>query len=152
MSSLHVVFKVGEAEYVVPAADVHVMESYTTATRVPGSAPHVLGLIQIRSRVIPVVDLRVRFGLPPVERTLDSRVIVVQHDGREVGLLVDSAREVLRLDAEQFKPPPDVVAERAAGFVSSIAQAGERLMLRLDSSKVIGADGSPEEHSHGENA
>lgn len=64
MSVLHVVFKVDGAEYVLPAADVLQMESFTGATPVPGAAPHVAGLVQVRGRVIPVVDARLRFGLP----------------------------------------------------------------------------------------
>ena len=93
MSVLHVVFKVDGAEYALPAADVLQMESFTGATPVPGAPSHVAGLVQVRGRVIPVVDARARFGLPPVERTLDSRVVVGQLGDRTVGLLVDSARE-----------------------------------------------------------
>ena len=95
---LHVVFRVGDADYAVPASDVVQMESFTGATRVPGTAPHVAGLIQIRGRVVPVVDVRVRFGLPPAERTLDSRVVVVRDGAREVAL--DFAHTGLTCTAE----------------------------------------------------
>ena len=152
MSTLHVLFRVGEADYVLPSAQVREMETFTGVTRIPGAALHVAGLVQIRGKVIPVIDLRVRFGLPPIERTLDSRIIVVTDQEREVGLLADSAREVLKIEEERFGPPPDVVAEQAAGFVSAIAQAGERLVLRLDARRVIGVDGIPEENSDGKNA
>jgi purine-binding chemotaxis protein CheW len=152
VSTLHVLFKVGDSEYVLPSAQVREMETFTGATRIPGAALHVAGLIQIRGKVIPVIDLRVRFGLPPIERTLDSRVIVVTESDREVGLLADSAREVLKIEEDKFGPPPEVVAEQAAGFVSAIAQAGQRLVMRLDASRVIGVDGIPEEKSDGKNA
>jgi purine-binding chemotaxis protein CheW len=65
-------------------------------------------------------------------------VIVVQHDDRAVGLLVDSAREVLGLTPEQERPTPEVVARDAHGFVRSIAQAGQRLVMLIDSRKIIG--------------
>jgi purine-binding chemotaxis protein CheW len=152
MSTLHVLFRVGDAEYVIPSAQVREMETYSGATRIPGAAPHVAGLVQIRGKVIPVIDLRVRFGLPAVERTLDSRIIVVTEREREVGLITDSAREVVKIDEETFAPPPDVVADQAAGFVSAIAQAGSRLVMRLDASKVIGADGISEEKIDGKSA
>lgn len=152
MSTLHVLFKVGDADYVLPSAEVREMETYTSATRIPGAAAHVAGLVQIRGRVIPVIDLRARFGLPPIERTLDSRVIVVTEGEREVGLLADSAREIVKLEEEKFGPPPDVVADQASGFVSAIAQAGQRLVMRLDTSRVIGVDGIPEEKSDGKSA
>jgi len=100
----------------------------------------VTGLAQIRRRVVPVVDLRLRFGLPAIEPTLDSRVVVVQCDERSVGLLVDSAREVTRMNADQFRPPPELVAQQAAGYVTSVAQSGTRLLLLIDSRKVIGEE------------
>jgi purine-binding chemotaxis protein CheW len=152
MSVLHVVFRVGDADYVLPAADVVQMESFTQATEVPGAASYVAGLVQIRSRVIPVIDLRARFGLPPIERTLDARVIVVRDGERYVGLLADSAREVLRIDRDDFHPPPEVVAQQAEGFVNSIAQAGKRLVMQVDFAKVIGQSGMPREQPHDQEA
>ncbi len=147
MSALHVVFKVGSAEYAMPAADVLQMESYSGATPVPGAAPFVAGIVQVRGRVVPLLDLRARFGLPAVESTSDRRIVVGQHDGRPVGLLVDSAREVLDIPEEHFRPPPQMVADEAAGLVKAVAQIGPRLLMLLDFAKVIGQetlDGSHE--------
>jgi purine-binding chemotaxis protein CheW len=70
MSTLHVVFKVAGAEYAIPASEVLQMESYTGATPVPGAPAHVAGLMQVRGRVVPVVDARARFGLPLVDRQI----------------------------------------------------------------------------------
>jgi purine-binding chemotaxis protein CheW len=150
--SLHVHFRVGDADYVLPAASVVQMESFTGATEVPGCAPYVAGLVQIRGRVIPVIDLRARFGLPPVARTLDSRVIVVADGARQVGLLADSARQVLRIDAESFQPPPDLIREQSRGFVDSIARSGAGVVLRVDFAKVIGQGSLPEEQRNGQQA
>ncbi len=140
MSVLHVVFKIDGAEYALPAADVLQMESFTSATPVPGAPPHVAGLMQVRGRVIPVVDARRRFGLPPVERSLDSRVVVGQLGSRTVGLLVDSAREVLKLDPGQLQPPPPLVVEGARGFVKAVAQVGPRLVMLIDFPRVVGEE------------
>jgi purine-binding chemotaxis protein CheW len=144
MSTLHVVFKVAGAEYAIPASEVMQMESFTGATPVPGAPAHVAGLVQVRGRVVPVVDARARFGLPPVDRTLDSRVVVGQLGSRIVGLLVDSAREVMKLAPEQLQPPPPMVVEQAQGFVKAVAQVGPRLVMLIDFSRVIG-----EEKVHG---
>lgn len=152
MNVLHVLFRVGETDYVLPAADVIQMESFTGATEVPGCAPHVAGLVQIRGRVIPVIDLRKRFGLPPVDRTLDSRVIVVADGNRHVGLLADSARQVVRIDEQTFQEPPDVIREQSRGFVNSIARAGGGVVMRIDFAKVIGQHSVPEEQVHGQQA
>lgn len=148
MSTLHVMFRVGDADYVVPAADVVQMETFTGATEVPGCAPHVAGVVQIRGRVIPVIDLRTRFGLPRAERTLDSRVIVVSREGRHVGLLADSARQVVRIGAEDFRDPPEVIRAQSQGFVTSIASAGTNVVMRIDCAKVIGHESVPEEQGH----
>src|SRR3954466_104778 len=107
--TLHITFRVGSVDYALPAAQVLHLESYQTATHVPGAPAHVAGLVQVRGRVVPVVDLRIRFGLPPIERTIDHRVIIVQVGTRVAGLLVDSAREVLRLDEAGFEQAPEMI-------------------------------------------
>lgn len=140
MSALYVLFRVAETEYVLPAADVLQMESFNGATYVPGAPGYVAGLMQIRGRVVPVVDLRLRFGLPSLPPTLDSRVVVMQHEDRTVALLVDQAREVLRLDPSKFRAPPDVVQDESKGFVKWVAQAGNRIVLLIDPSRVIGEE------------
>lgn len=140
MSALHVVFKVGAAEYVMPADDVLQMETYSGATPVPGAPAFVAGIVQVRGRVLPLLDLRARFGLPSVEHSIDRRIVVSQRDGRPIGLLVDSAREVLDIPEEQFKPPPRIVADEAAGLVKAVAQVGPRLLMLLDVPKVMGEE------------
>lgn len=140
MSQLHVLFRVADTDYVLPALDVLHMESFSQATKVPGTPDYVAGLMQIRRGVVPVVDLRVRFGFAAAPATLESRVMVVQDGTRSVGLLVDSAREILSIAPDQFKPPPDLVTHRAAGYVTSVAQAGTRLLMLIDFRKVIGEE------------
>lgn len=138
--ALHVLFRVDSAEYAIAASLVLHMESFTGATKVPGTQDFVVGLVQIRQRVVPVVDLRVRFGLPPAATSIDSRVVVVQCEQRVIGLLVDSAREVLQLPEDAFSAPPEVVTERAQGFVSALARAGKRMLMIIDLHKVIGEE------------
>lgn len=144
MSELHVLFTVGEATYTLPASLVVQMESFAGATPVPGAAHHVAGLVQIRGAVVPVVDLRRRFGLPPIEHGLDARVVVVERGGRRVALLADSAREIARIDDGAFAPPPDEITTQSARFVKAVAQIGPRLVLLVDCDRVIG-----EEEIHG---
>lgn len=140
MSTLHVVFQVGDSAYLVPAANVLYMESFTGATLVPGAAPFVVGLVQIRQRVIPVIDLRIRFGLPPAAPSLDQRVIVVQVAERVVGLLVDVSREVVHVPADAMAPPPELITGQSAGFVRAVARVKDRLAMLIDLDKVIGPD------------
>lgn len=140
MNDLHVVFRVGDSTYVLPAEAVIQMDSFTGATPVPGTVPHVAGLVQVRGVVVPVIDLRVRFGLPKAAPVLDSRVIVVERENRRVGLLVDSAREVARIDQSAFAPAPEVVSEQSARFVTAVARVGERLVMLIDCDRVIGEE------------
>jgi purine-binding chemotaxis protein CheW len=140
MSSLHVTFRVGNAEYAISADDVLHLESFTQATHVPGAPSFVAGLVQVRGKLVPVVDLRTRFGLGPIERTLDNRVIVVKVGSRVAGLLVDSAREVLRLDETAFEPPPELLDNQAAGFVKAVATQAKRLLLVVDVPRLIGEE------------
>ena len=137
-SQLYVVFKVGDVDYAPPASDVLQMESFAGATAVPGAPAFVRGIIQLRGRVVPVVDLRLRFGLDAIEPTLASRVVVAERAGRAVALLADTAREVVRIDASQEKPPPQLVD--SGGFVRAVVQLPQTGPFALDFAKVIGEE------------
>ncbi len=138
--TLHVTFRVGTADYALRAADVLHLESFHSATHVPGAPAHVAGLVQVRGRVVPVVDLRTRFGLPPIERTIDHRVVVVQVGTRVAGLLVDSARQVLQLDETSFEKPPEIIERQGAGFVTAVATVSKQLFLLIDVPRIIGEE------------
>jgi purine-binding chemotaxis protein CheW len=144
MSEMFVLFRVGDPTYAVPASSVIQMETYTGATRIPRAPSHVPGVVQVRGAVVPVVDLRLRFGVPVPAPTLDTRIIVIESNGRRVALLVDSAREVAQLDAASFAPPPDVVSTQSGRFVKAIGRHGDRLVMWIDDERVIG-----EEDLHG---
>ena len=137
---LHVTFKGGTSEYALPASEVLHLDSYTGATPVPGTPAYVAGLVQVRGRLVPVVDLRARFGLPPIEHSIDRRVVVIQCEGRVAGLLVDSAREVVRLDPASFEKPPDALDHGHGKFVRAIAAVKQRLLLLVDVPRVIGEE------------
>lgn len=141
---LHVTFRVGAASYAIPAAQVLHLESFESATPVPGAPSYVAGLVQVRGRLVPVVDLRSRFGLPAADRTIDNRVVVVQSGTRIAGLLVDSAREVLKLDPAAFEKPPELVEQQAGGFIKGVATLASRMFMLVDVPKVLG-----EELAHG---
>ena len=138
MSTLHVICKIADAEYAIPADDVYQMESFTGATPIPGAPSYIAGLVQIRQQIIGVLNMRLRLGLPAIDPTLESRVIVLKLGERLVGFLVDSAREVQNISPEQFREPPPVVTQQSTGFVKSIAQIKDRIIILLDALKVAG--------------
>lgn len=136
--TLHVVFRLAGNEYALPVDAVLQMETFSGATFVPGAPSYVAGIVTVRGLIVPVIDVRARFGLPPAALTLDSRIIVSECAGRVVALLVDSAREVLKLDLEKHQPAPGIVAEQASGFVHSVHSLGQRLLLLVDLPKILG--------------
>lgn len=140
MTDLHVVFSVAGAEYTIPASVVMQLETFHGATPVPGTAAHVAGIIQVRGQVIPVIDLRRLFSHPAAEPTLDTRVIVTEQGGRQVGLLVDKSREVLRIDSAAVQTTPGLVEESSRGFFAGVIQLGQRLIMLLDLRKVVGEE------------
>jgi purine-binding chemotaxis protein CheW len=140
MNGLYIVFRVAESDYALAATQVLQLESFNGATAVPGTLPHVTGIVQVRGRIVPVLDLRLLFGEPAVSAGLDTRMIVVELGERTVALRVDSSREVLKLEAEQIQPPPLVVSERSRGFVSAVARVGSRLLMILNLEKVVGEE------------
>ena len=140
MATLHVTFRVGTASYAVPASVVLHLESYDTATHVPGAPAYVAGVVQVRGRLVPVVDLRVRFGLPAIEHTIDRRIVVVQVGSRIAGLIVDSAREIVKMDDAAFEKPPEILEQQAAGFVKAVATIAQRMYLLVDVPRIIGEE------------
>jgi purine-binding chemotaxis protein CheW len=138
--SLHVAFRVGTADYALPASQVLHLESFEQATHVPGAPAYVAGVVHVRGRVVPVVDLRVRFGLPAVAHATEHRIVVVQVGRRVAALLVDSAREVLSIDDTAFEKPPDLLEDQTAGFVTGIATVAKRLFLLVDVPRIIGEE------------
>jgi purine-binding chemotaxis protein CheW len=139
--ALHVLFTVGATEYGIAADTVLQMETFSGATSVPGTAPYVAGVVQIRGRVIPLVDLRIRFGESARERDADTRIVVGQRGDRVVGLLVDRAREVITIPADKIQPPPPILDQMARGFVVAIAHLEGRVVLLVDFAKIIGEEG-----------
>jgi len=140
--TLHVLFVVAGVTYALPVESILQMETFAGATAVPGTPDYVIGVATVRGKVVPVLDLRLRFGLPAVPPTLDTRLIVTQVAGRVIALRVDSAREVVPLDPAQHQAAPDLVTERSAALVRGMHAHGSRLLMLIDLPKVLN------EHAH----
>lgn len=107
---LTLVCEVGDHAYGLPASAVLELETYAGATPVPGAPPWVAGLAQVRSRVVPAIDLRARLGLPAAAPTLDTRIVLVAHGDRTLGLVVDRARHMARLAPDTAVRPLDLTS------------------------------------------
>lgn len=133
-----VVFEVDSESYGVAIGAVQEIIRTPVITIVPRAPQHVSGVINLRGRVIPVIDLRVRFGLPPREAGRDSRVVVLDIDGQTVGAWVDGVSEVRRIAADAIEAPSPTLAGEGS-HLRAIAKVDDRLIILLHLDKVLEA-------------
>jgi purine-binding chemotaxis protein CheW len=135
-----VVFQLGAELYGVEISRVHEIIRLQAVTRVPRAPAFVEGVINLRGKVIPVIDLRRRFGLDAAEHTRASRIVVVEIGEQVVGIIVDGVSEVLRVNDSMVEPPSPVVAGIEAEYIEGIAKLPERLVILLDLDRVLASD------------
>jgi purine-binding chemotaxis protein CheW len=128
-------FRVGEQEYAIDILDVHEIRGHTPITALPQTPPFVRGAMNLRGTIVPVYDVRDRFGMGASEYHRFSVIIIVMTQGRQVGLMVDAVSDVIELRSEQIKPPPDLGV--ADGFVQSLGRIDDRLLIILDLPRVV---------------
>ena len=133
-------FRLAKEEYGVEITKVREIILMGDITRIPQTPDFIKGLINLRSMVIPVIDLRVRFGLEVVERTDESRIMVLNVDGKTLGIIVDAVDEVLRVSHEQIAPPPPAVAGLGREYLAGLVKRGEKLLILLDINRILGHD------------
>ena len=133
----YILFTVAGTTYALPSGEVRHMEMIEDITRVPNAPSFVDGVVFSRGQVVPVVNLRARFGFERAPYDLRSRLIVVQSGPRLVGLLVDSAREFVNIPAEAIQPPHEALAGMSGRYVEGIASIGDRLILTLSLSRIL---------------
>ena len=146
-SESYVLFELAGATYALRSDDVLQLEMAGTPTPVPNAPAYVDGVVSVRGQVFPAVSLRARFGFPRVAHDLRSRLVVVNGQGRTVGLLVDSAREFASIAPELVKPLPEGIAGTTGRYLSGIAQQGDRLMLIVDVTELLAVDVEPTDAS-----
>ena len=129
--------------YAVESQAVQQMEMVEHITPVPNAPSFVDGVVFARGQVVPVVNLRARFGFPRAANDAKTRLMVVSYEGRTVGLLVDSAREFVTLPEEAVKPPPEAVTGLSGRYLTGIATMGDRVVLVLNIREVLNFQDSP---------
>ncbi|NQT71700.1 MAG: chemotaxis protein CheW [Chloroflexi bacterium] len=139
-----VVFSLADESYGVDIGKVSGIERMQEITRIPRTADSIEGVINLRGRVIPIVDLRKVFCLPPSEETKDTRIVVVDINGRLIGCMVDAVTEVFRIPADSVEPPSSVLSGSESNYLLGIAKLEDRMIILLDLDKVLALDGTVE--------
>jgi len=134
-------FTLEKEEYAVDILSVQEINRITEITRVPNAPDYVEGVINLRGKVIPVINLRKKFGLINKDTDDSSRVIIMDIQGITYGLVVDSVSEVLRIPSNIVEPPPPMASSMSSMFIKGIAKLENRLIILIDIDKFMGQQG-----------
>jgi purine-binding chemotaxis protein CheW len=133
-------FRLADELYGIKITKVREIILIADITRIPETPHYVKGLINLRSTVIPVIDLKARFGLPERDLTDESRIMVLQACGRTIGITVDAVSEVLRIKQEQIAPPPPTVAGLGNKYLTGLVKLDKELLILLDIDQILGQE------------
>jgi len=133
-------FRLDQEEYGIAITKVQEIILVGEITRVPQTPDYIKGLINLRSTVIPIVDLRRRFGLHEQDATDETRIMVVNVLGKTIGIIVDAVSEVLRVSNNQIAPPPPTVAGLGREYLTGLVKLENRLLILLDIDKILGEE------------
>jgi purine-binding chemotaxis protein CheW len=132
-----ILFELAGTTYGVRSRSVQQMEMIEHITPVPNAPPAVEGVVLARGQVIPALSLRARFGFEKIPYDLRARLVVVRSGERTIGLIVDTAREFLRIPASAVEPPPEAITGLSGKYLEGIATINGRMILVLDLEEVI---------------
>jgi len=130
-------FNVGNEEFGVDILCVQEINRMLQITKVPNAPEFVDGVINLRGKVIPVIDLRQKLGMPRKEHDKNTRIIVVEVNNKTVGFIVDAVREVLRIPSDITEAPPEIAAGINSEFIKSVGKLEDRLLILIDLEKIL---------------
>ncbi|HTR47712.1 MAG TPA: chemotaxis protein CheW [Verrucomicrobiae bacterium] len=130
-------FRIGRETFGLPIALVREIVRVPEITSVPNAPDYIEGVINLRGRIIPIVDLRKRFGQKTSERDKKNRIVVVEFESRAIGLMVNSASEVLRIPPSEIEEPHNVFKEGELNYITGVGKLNGRLVILLDLTKIL---------------
>jgi purine-binding chemotaxis protein CheW len=140
----YLTFRLDSETFAIDISEVREVLDFTTVTKVPQTPDFMLGVINLRGNVVPVVDMRLKFGMTQTESTVNTCTIIVEieHDGETtvLGALADSVQEVLELDPGQIEPPPKIGTRFKTQFIKGMGHQGAEFIIILDIDKVFSAE------------
>jgi len=133
----YLTFKLIDETYGINVMQIKEVLRYSEIAPVPGAPSYVLGIVNLRGNVVTVVDTRVRFSLPECTVSDDTRIIIIEHDGEQVGLLVDAVQEVFYLYQGEIEQSPSVGNDEALKFIQGVYQKEEELVILLELNRMF---------------
>lgn len=137
-------FKLGEELFALDIGKVREVLDFTSITKVPQTPDYMRGVINLRGSVVPVVDMRVKFGMPPAEKTVHTCIIIVEveMDGEKVvmGAMADAVQEVLDLEPDQIEPPPRLGTKLNSDFIRGMGRLNDHFIIILDIDRIFSTD------------
>ena len=130
-------FQLGDELYGVDILRVQEIKGYTAVTKIPNTPPHIKGVLNLRGTIVPIIELRTKFGMPTIEYTLFTVIVVVVIQEKIMGLIVDAVSDVLNIDRKDIQPPPQFGAKVDVGFLRGIGKSGEKLVALLDMDRLL---------------
>ena len=132
-----IVFQLKDEEFAVSVQQIGSIERIQPITRVPNTADFVKGVINLRGVVTPIIDLRSRLGIEESAYTESTRIIIVNLEEMEVGLIVDAANDVIDISTDSIEPAPEVIGAVNADYIEGVAKLENRLLILLDLKMVL---------------
>ncbi len=135
----YLTFTLGQEEYGVEILKIQEIKGFSAITPLPNAPPYVKGVLNLRGTIVPIVDLRKKFGMPEEAYTAFTVIVVVQVQGQIMGFIVDAVSDVLSVAGTDIQPTPDLHGQVDTSFLNGLAKAGEKLVILLDIDKVLTA-------------
>lgn len=138
--SQYLTFQLGDELYGVDILRVQEIKGYTTVTKIPNTPPHIKGVLNLRGTIVPIVELRTKFGMPTIDYTMFTVIVVVVVRDRIMGLVVDSVSDVLNINKKDIQAPPEFGAKVDVSVLTGIGKSGDKLVALLNIDRLLTED------------
>ena len=133
-------FNLGEELYGVDILRVQEIKGYTAVTKIPNTPSYIKGVLNLRGTIVPIVELRTKFGMPTIEYTMFTVIVVVVVKDKVMGLVVDAVSDVLDIDKKDVQAPPNFGARINVSFMNGIGKSGDKLVTLLDIDRMLSGE------------
>ncbi len=130
-------FNLGDELYGVDILRVQEIKGYTTVTKIPNTPSHIKGVLNLRGTIVPIIELRTKFGMSTIDYTAFTVIIVVVVQDKVMGLVVDSVSDVLNIEKKDIQVPPQFGARVDVSFLNGIGKSGDKLVALLDMDRLL---------------